>query len=55
MIGLCYHGGDEKDKGGHDKARRRTVNDGEAIGYFLARGAYNVTTRSLVRALTLRA
>lgn len=31
-----------------------TVNDGEAIGYFLSRGAYNVTTRSLAAALALR-
>ena len=31
-----------------------TVNDSEAIRYFLARGAYNVTTRSLAQALQLR-
>lgn len=31
-----------------------TVNGAEAISYFLSRGAYNVTTRSLARALALR-
>ena len=31
-----------------------TVNEGQAISYFLSRGAYNVTTRSLARALEIR-